>query len=128
MAVSTIVLGGLWVLGGFENDGSSMLQNEQPDLRVEKDRKPRVNNFGMPTGYFDEYVKVTNVGRSNIKIRNVLINDKEHCAKVGDVSKFEPPLTLLDMGGWSSFRFVCSGAIVEAKVETDHGNATYSWR
>lgn len=91
MAVSTIVFGGLWVLGGFENDGSSMLQNEQPDLRVEKDRKPRIKNFLMPTGYFDECVKATNVGRSNITIRNVLINDKEHWAKLGDVSKFDRP-------------------------------------
>jgi hypothetical protein len=123
-----IVLVGPSTVADVKNDRSSLLPNKQPDLRVEKETKPRVNIFGMSTGGFDEYVKLTNVGRSRITILNVLLNEKEHCAKLGTVSNFEPPVTLDDMGGWSSLRFVCSGEIVEAKVETDRGNATYSWR
>jgi hypothetical protein len=128
VAVGATALGGLWVLGGFRHDESSILPNEQPELRVEKDRRPRVNILGMPTGGFEDYVKFTNVGRSRIAIHNVLVNEKEHCAKLGNFSNYEPPVTLFDVGGWSSFRFVCSGAIAEVRVVTDHGNATYSWR
>ena len=61
-------------------------------------------------------------------IRNVLINGKEHCAKLGNVSDLEPPVTLLDMGGWSNLRFVCSGAIADVKIVTDPGNATCSFK
>jgi len=127
VVVGAIIFGGLGVLGGFKNDGSAITLTERPTLLVEREKKPRVNNFGMPTGNFDEYVKFTNVGRSGITIRNVLINDKEHCAKLGSTN-LEPPVTLFEMGGWSSLRFVCAGVMVEAKIETDRGNATYSWR
>lgn len=124
-----IILGGMWGSGGFKSSGIKsgivISPNKQPDLRVEKEQKPRIDIFGMPTGGFDEYVKFTNVGRSRITIQNVLINDKEHCAKLGP---FEPPVTLIDMGGWSSLRFACSGRIAVVRVETDRGNATYSWR
>lgn len=123
-----IVLVGPSSLVGVENNGRSILSNERSDLRVQKERKPRVNRFDMATVDFDEYIKITNVGRSTITIQNVLINGKEHCVRLGTTSNLEPPVTLLDMGGWANLRFVCSGAIVEAKVGTDHGNATYSWK
>jgi hypothetical protein len=61
-----------------------------------------------------------------ITIRNVLINDMEHCAKLGDVSTLEPVLTLLDMGGWAALRVVCPGAIAKVTIETNHGSATYA--
>jgi len=82
----------------------------------------------MPAAGFDEFVKLTNVGRSTLTIRNVLVNDMKHCAQLGEVSKFEPPLTLLDMGGWATLRIVCPGAIAKVTVETNHGSAIYSWK
>jgi len=122
VAAGPVILGALRAMGGFKNEWRSISPNEQPDLLVEKELMPRLGHFGRPTGDFDEYVRFTNVGRSSIVIWNVLINDKEHCAKLG---AFEPPVTLFHMGGWSSLRFVCPGHIAGVSVKTDHGNATY---
>jgi hypothetical protein len=122
VAAGPVILGALWAMGGFENEWHPISPNQQPDLLVEKELMPRLGHFGRPTGDFDEYVRFTNVGRTSIVIWNVLINDKEHCAKLG---AFEPPVTLFYMGGWSSLRFICPGHIAGVKVTTDHGNAIY---
>ena len=42
VALGAAALGGPWVLGGFRTDESSILPNEQPDLRVEKEREPKI--------------------------------------------------------------------------------------
>ena len=128
VAVGAIALGGLRALNAYDGEAISIALVGRADLLVEKDRTPWSNHVGMPAGGFGEYLKLTNAGRSTITIRNVLINDMEHCAKLGDVSKFEPPLTLLDMGGWATLRVVCPGAIAKVTVETNHGSATYSWK
>lgn len=128
VAVGAIVLGGLRALSGFNGEAISIALVGRADLLVEKDRTPWSNQVGMPAGGFGEYLKLTNVGRSAITIRNVLINDMEHCARLGDATKFEPPLTLLDMGGWATLRVVCPGAIAKVTVETNHGSTTYSWK
>ena len=116
------------LLGGFDSTGSLFLPPEQPDLRIEKERTPRINSSGTPMGDFDEDVKFTNVGQSRITIRDVLINGKKHCAKLGNVSDLEPPVTLLELGGWSNFRFVCSGTVAEVRIVTNRGNSTYSFK
>jgi hypothetical protein len=128
VAIGAIAVAGLRALSGFNRDAISIALVGRADLLVEKDRTPWSNHVGMPAGGFGEYLKLTNAGRSAITIRNVLINDMAHCAKLGDVSKFEPPLTLLDMGGWAALRVVCPGAIAKVTVETNHGSTTYSWK
>jgi len=128
LVVGVFAIGGLRALSGFYGEAISIALVGRADLLVEKDRTPWSNHVGMPAGGFGEYLKLTNVGRSAITIRNVLINDMEHCAKLGDVSKFEPPLTLLDMGGWATLRVVCPGAVAKVTVETNHGSTTYSWK
>jgi hypothetical protein len=129
LAVGAIAIGGLRARSGFDRETISIALIDRADLLVEKEKTPWPGYYvGMRTVEFGEYLKLTNVGRSTITIRNILINDMEHCAKLGEVSKFEPPLTLRDMGGWATLRVVCPGAVAKVTVETNHGITTYSWK
>jgi hypothetical protein len=128
VAIGAIALGGLRALSGFNGEAISIALAGRTDLLVEKDRTPWSSLIGIPADGHGEYLKLTNIGRSAITVRNVLINDMEHCAKLGDVSKFELPLTLPDLGGWATLRDVCPGAIAKVTVETSHGSTTYSWK
>ena len=128
MALGAIALGGLRTLSGFNNEAIAILPGDRTGLLIERAGTSRTNDVDMPIDGPGEYLKLTNVGRSTITVRNVLINGRKHCAQLGNAGTFEPPLTLLDMGGWATLRFVCPGTIVRVTVETSRGNATYSWK
>jgi hypothetical protein len=128
VAVGAIALGGLRALNAYDGEAISIALAGRADLLVEKERTPWSSLVGIPTDGHGEYLKLTNIGRSAITVRNVAINDMEHCAKLGDVSKFELPLTLPELGGWATLRVVCPGAIAKVTVETSRESTTYSWK
>jgi hypothetical protein len=128
MFVGEVIFGfALLSIFAVTNEGGSVsqAQADKPELRVEKEMKPKINTFGIPTGDFVESAKIINVGRLKMELESVVFNDRIDCA-----SKYEPiqlPMTL-DIGDFVLVDYVCSGTIVEAKIVTDHGTATYTWK
>ncbi len=98
--------------------------------------------------FFNEYriFRVKNVGKDQMKILNVLLNDREDCSTAAFSSNLNKeaarrlfvfglsqtsndPATerVLRIGESADFLLSCTGSIVRASIWTDHGAATYTF-
>jgi hypothetical protein len=102
----------------------------KPELRVEKYirhygelEKLIIRNAGRGSVEDiedQEAIKITNVGQSSIMIDRVVFNNRDGCAiyLYGGLLK----------GKSISVVYDCSGSIVEAKIETDHGTSKHTFK
>jgi hypothetical protein len=100
----------------------------------------------------DQGIKIQNLGKGKIEIKDIAINDREDCTKVSgyivdrlqvEIKKFSGDLhrlwfvmqvvppdpnakIILDVGDEGSWFPYCQ--VVRATIKTDRGTATYEWK